>query len=60
MWQPAFPGLKRDVMTFFGELSQISVEKLLSHFQPLTLLMGEPVASECIEDHNSPQFPFRN
>lgn len=53
-WQQGFPGLERDVMVFFRKLSQISVEKLLSHLQPLTLLIWEPIASKFTEDHNSP------
>lgn len=53
MWHPEVPGLNRDVMVFFRELSQVSVGKLLSHFQPVTLLMGEPIANNYTEDHNS-------
>lgn len=59
-WQQEFPELKRDVMVFFRKISQISVEKHLSHFQPLTLLIWEPIASEFTEDHNSPRTPFKS
>lgn len=57
-WQPEFSGLKTGVMVFLRKFSQIRVEKHVRHFQPLTPLTWEPIASR-FPDDTSPRGPFR-
>lgn len=45
---------------YFSESIPRSEQRNSSHFQPLTLLMGEPAASKFIKDCNSPRVPLKS